>query len=225
MKVSPRLPFTPQSVLVITAHPDDEAFGPGGTLAKLTQTCTVYVICLTDGNDNGRPENLKVTRKQELLASAQILNIKKVFLFGYQDGSLCHNQYHEIAKRITRFVNKLKPGLLITYEPRGVSGHLDHAAASLITSYVFENTTIPQEIWQYCLHQEYRKRIEPYFIHFPPGYSDKQIDFAIDIDDVYEQKIKAMRCHQSQSNDVERILRQQKSLPRREHFFRIHRSR
>ncbi|MBP9816108.1 PIG-L family deacetylase [Candidatus Woesebacteria bacterium] len=38
------------NIVAIFAHPDDEAFGPGGTLAKLSNEHDVYIICVTSGD-------------------------------------------------------------------------------------------------------------------------------------------------------------------------------
>ncbi|MBI2637373.1 MAG: PIG-L family deacetylase, partial [Candidatus Sungbacteria bacterium] len=38
-----------KTIVAIFAHPDDEAFGPAGTLAKLALAHDVYVICATKG--------------------------------------------------------------------------------------------------------------------------------------------------------------------------------
>lgn len=65
-----------KTIVAIFAHPDDEAFGPAGTLAKLSQTHDVYLICVTRGNANGNASLGKI-RTKELKQSANILGIKK----------------------------------------------------------------------------------------------------------------------------------------------------
>src|SRR3990170_4631783 len=92
-------------VLSIFGHPDDESFGPGGTLHILSKTHDVFLVCVTDGHGQNIKKNLAQIRHQELLAAARILGIKEVFFLGYQDGSLCHNLYHEIASKIQKYVH------------------------------------------------------------------------------------------------------------------------
>ena len=91
-------------IVGVFAHPDDEAFGPGGTLASFAKERDVYTICVTNGdagqNSSGKTKELAQIRRDELLASAEVLGIKKVFFLDYKDGTLCNNLYHEIAGKI-----------------------------------------------------------------------------------------------------------------------------
>lgn len=70
-----------KTIVGIFAHPDDEAFGPGGTLAKLAKENEVHIICATSCESGQKSisdkKDLGKIRKQELLSSAKILGIKK----------------------------------------------------------------------------------------------------------------------------------------------------
>jgi N-acetylglucosamine malate deacetylase 2 len=209
-------------VVAIFAHPDDEAFGPSGTLAKLAKVRPVYLICLTDGaagmNSSEKTEELAQIRREELLASAKLLGIQKVFLFHYPDGSLSNNLYHEIAKKLEKTLIKLEPEVLFTYELQGVSGHLDHIAVSLITTFVFEKLDSALELWYYCVSEKRREALKDYYIYFPPGKKKEEIEMTIDVSDVWDLKIQAMEKHESQAHDVERILKAYHGLPKEEEF-------
>jgi N-acetylglucosamine malate deacetylase 2 len=205
-------------VLAIFAHPDDEAFGAGGTLAKFTQTDDVYLICVTDGDNLEGGKKLGEIRQRELLNSAKILGIKKVFFLHYQDGSLNNNLYHEIAAKLQTYINKLKPQILLTFEIRGISGHLDHIAVSLITTYVFYKNKNIKELWYLIQIKQTTDKIKDYFIYFPPGLSKKDIDKTIDINKFIDIKIKAIKAHQSQAKDIENILKNLKDSPKEENF-------
>lgn len=209
-------------VVAVFAHPDDEAFGPSGTLALLSKERDVYVICVTDGaagmNSSKKTQELSEIRQEEMLNSAKVLGIKEIFFLNYKDGTLSNNLYHEIAEKIQKIVEKLKPELLITYEYRGVSGHLDHIAVSFITTYVFDRLKFVNELWYYCITEKRREAFKEYFIHFPPGYKKDEIDKVIDVSVVWEQKIEAMYQHESQMHDIERILKGYRDLPQEENF-------
>ncbi|HEX8931688.1 MAG TPA: PIG-L family deacetylase [Patescibacteria group bacterium] len=210
-----------KSVVAVFAHPDDEAFGPSGTLALLAKERPVYLICVTDGsagmNSSAKTHALTLIRKEELLASAKILGIKEVFFLNYKDGTLSNNLYHEVAEKVQKIVEELKPEVLITYESRGVSGHLDHIAVSFIITYVFEHSNV-SELWYYCITQKRREAFKDYFIYFPPGYAKEKIDKVVDVSGIWEQKLQAMHQHESQMHDVERILAGYKELPKEENF-------
>lgn len=210
-------------IVGIFAHPDDEVFGPGGTLAEFAiQGRDVYLICVTDGdageNSINDSRQLGEIRREELEHSATILGIKEVFFLGYGDGTLSNNLYHEVAEKIEKILQKLQPEIILTMEPRGVSGHLDHMAVSMITSFVFEKLSFVTELWYYVLTAKARDLYPDYFIYFPPGYAASEIDKVLDISSVWEKKEKAMQAHTSQKHDIDRLLGIFLQLPKEEHF-------
>ncbi len=213
-----------KSVVCILAHPDDEAFGPGGTIAKLSKENDVYLLCATKGEAGleGKVKDIANIREKELMKSANILGVKKVYFLGFEDGTLCNNLYHKLASAIKEKLDFLKPQILITFEPRGVSGHIDHMTVSMVTTYVFQKSAYIKKLCYYCLPdwliKKMRERMSEYFIYFPPGYKKSDIDIVIDTSSVWEKKVEAMKKHQSQIRDVNRILNFQKQLPKKEYF-------
>ena len=212
-----------KTIVCIFAHPDDEAFGSGGTIAKLAKTNDVYLICATkgeSGKERGKkgPKHLGKIREHELLASAKILGAKKVFFLGFKDGELCNNLYHKLATKIEYILKKLKPEIILTHEPRGGSGHIDHIAVSMVTSFVFERLPFIKTILQHCLTERRARKNKGYFIYVPPGYTDSEIDLKVDVRDVWDIKKKAMMSHKSQIHDVKRILKRSRGFPKVENF-------
>lgn len=209
-------------IVAIFAHPDDEAFGPGGSLAKLTKHHDVYIICVTRGdagnNHSGTATPLADIRADEMRASAKILGVKAVFFLRFADGSLCNNLYHDVANQIRAVLDKLQPSLIMTFEHLGVSGHLDHIAVSMITTFLFEKLAYIKTIYYFCNPIQFKKHFKDYFIYFPPGYKKSQIDKTIDVRDVWEKKLAAMREHKSQRPDIDKLLPLLESLPHAEHF-------
>ncbi len=210
-------------VVCIFAHPDDESFGPGGTIATFARTHDVYILCATRGeagthHDPNKLQRIAQIRSQELRNSATILGVKKIYFLGFQDGTLNNNLYHKLASKIETHLKKIKPEILITFEPRGISGHIDHIVVSLVTSYVFNKFSFIKKLMYYCITETQRKRIGAYFIYFPPGYRKRDISASIDVREVWSQKIQAMYCHDSQKNDIKRVLDQRKGLLKEEHF-------
>lgn len=209
-------------LVCVFAYPDDETFGPGGTIALEAQKRDVYLICVTTGDAglNSSKKNLPLgrIRKQELLSSATVLGVKKVFFLYYPDGTLSNSLYFEIADKIKKTIDTIKPEILLTFDLRGVSGHIDHLAIAFITSYVFERVSYTKEIWYYVLSRAYEKLVENHFIFFPPGYTKKEISKSVDISPVWEQKVQAMYLHESQLHDAKKVLARLEKLPKREHF-------
>ncbi len=211
-----------KNIVGVFAHPDDEALGPSGTIAKFAKKYNVYLICVTSGEASGKTEEEKLKigeiRRAELMESAKILGIKEVFFLGYQDGELKNNLYHKLANDIQKHLEDLKPEVLLTFEPRGVSGHIDHIVVSLVTTYVFYKLPFIKKLMYYCISAQERAQIGDYFIYFPPGYSQEDVDEIIDVTPYWDIKIKAMYAHQSQLSDVRRVLKNKEKLPKEEYF-------
>ncbi len=211
-----------ETIVCIFAHPDDEAFGPGGTITLLAQQHDVYIICVTDGDagDTSLQEECELgeLRREELERSAKVLGVKNVIFLGYKDGTLSNSIYHELAEKIQHELDKFRPTTLLTYEPRGVSGHIDHVAVSMVTSYIFEKKDYIKKIMYFCLDEVQRKREDEYFIYFPPGYKNEEINETIDTSKVWDIKVKGMMEHKSQWHDAQGILERSEKLPKQEHF-------
>ncbi len=209
-----------KTVIGIFAHPDDEAFGPSGTLALLSKDSNVYLICATNGDAaTGKSDpNLGKIRQEELEASANVLGIKEVFFLNYPDGELRNNIYHEVAGKIKAIVDKLNPEVIITQEPRGISGHIDHVFISMVSSFVFEKSPDTKEIWYKVIDEKERELLKDYYIYFPPGYKKSEINKVVDVSSVMDQKIRAISQHVSQKKDVKWILDSLEKLPKEEYF-------
>ena len=238
-----------RKLLAVFAHPDDEAFGPGGTLAKYASTgVEINLLCATRGeaglwDEKSRLEtltaqagrNLKLekeakihhVREEELLKSAAILGIKKVEFLDYIDGTLSNSIYHEIAGKIIKKIKEFQPQVLLTTERLGVSGHLDHIAISMITTYSYLHCQYKvNKLYYHCLPKERReKELDDYFVYFPEGYDQKDITTRIDFSDFWDKKEAATKCHQSQLHDVVRILRRWEGQPKVDHYIlQLHQS-
>lgn len=208
-----------KTAVAIFAHPDDEAFGPSGTLAILSKTHDVYLLCATRGEAGGNHPRLAKIRSAELEKSAHIIGIKKVYFLGFTDGMLSNSLYHSLAGKIERKLRLLKPEILISYEPKGISGHIDHITVSMVTSYVFQRLLFVKTLMQHCITDEVRKKFKnDYFIYFPSGYKKQDIDKIVNISDVWDTKLKAMMAHKSQFKDAQRILKSREGLPKEEYF-------
>jgi len=215
-----------KTIVALFAHPDDEAFGPSGTIYKLAQENDVYILCATKGeagqnNSQKESEELGNVRAQELEESATLLGVKRVFFLGFKDGELSNNTYHALAEKIKEKLDELQPEMLITVEPRGVSGHIDHIVVSMVTSYLFSKLDYVKSLYYYCLSKEQRALVGDYFVYFPPGYDLEDISLSQSVDDVWDIKIKAMYTHETQRKDAQTIIARYDNIPKREHFIII----
>ena len=133
-------------LLAILAHPDDETFGMGGTLAFYArQGVDVYLICATRGEVGEMdPKYMRgfntpgERRESELRCAAENLGLKGVFFLDYRDSGMpgtADNQHpqalfmapvEEVAEKIVRYLRRLKPNVVITFDPIGGYRHPDH---------------------------------------------------------------------------------------------------
>jgi LmbE family N-acetylglucosaminyl deacetylase len=124
------------TLMAVFAHPDDEAFGSGGTLTKYAaEGCDVYLVTATRGEageiaepDMATPANLPYVREQELRCACQIYGIHPPRFLEYQDGQLPIVNQGQAVGRLTRIIRELRPQVLITFGPDGIYGHYDHIA-------------------------------------------------------------------------------------------------
>lgn len=213
--------LAPKKIVCIFAHPDDEAMGPGGSIIHfLKEGCKVYLICVTSGNAYG-DTNLGEIRKKELEKSAQILGIKSkdIHMLGFDDGSLSNNNYHLVVDKMEKILTKIKPDTLLTYNQNGVSGHLDHIAVSMESSYLFEKLRFVRQIL-YFTHTNIVKKLmgRKYFIYFPNGLSKREMDLKVDVGNYLNTKIKAIKAHVSQTKDEKLMILFFKNLLKNEYF-------
>ena len=138
-----------QRILIfVGAHPDDETFGVVATLAQYAASgVKVYYLCSTRGEAGTvDPEFLKGynsigdLRWDELTRAAKLLGLSGVFHLGYRDSGMRgteDNKYpdalinapvEEAAGRIVKLFRQIKPDVVITHDPSGGYGHVDHVA-------------------------------------------------------------------------------------------------
>ena len=149
-----------KTLLAVLAHPDDESFGLGGTLALYSSKgYDVYYVCATRGEagtvDEEHLKGFKDTaemRTAELMKAAQALGLKEVFFLGYRDSGMPGtepNQHpdaqinapiDEVAGRVVKYIRDLKPEVVLTFDPIGGYKHPDHIHIHKATMLAFENS-------------------------------------------------------------------------------------
>lgn len=215
-----------KKLLAVFAHPDDEAFGPGGTLARCAaEGAEIHLLCATRGeagksSKTSTAASLGLIREKELIKSARILGTEKVEFLDFIDGTLSNSLYHKLAEKIIKKIDEFKPQILVTTERLGISGHLDHIAVSMVTTYSYRKANHKvNKLYYYCLPKERRpEELDDYFIYFPEGYEQKDITTRIDFTKYWDQKEAAMKSHRSQMHDVKRILARWANQPKIDHF-------
>jgi mycothiol conjugate amidase Mca len=149
------------TIMTVHAHPDDEVFATGGTLAKYAEQGIHTVnVCCTGGEegeivdpgmdqDAVRPR-LAAVRKLELEAALRVLGIETLDMLGYRDSGMAGTEsnqnpasFHmadpaEAAGRLVRLIRKYRPQVLVSYDENGTYGHPDHIKAYEITHLAYD---------------------------------------------------------------------------------------
>ena len=121
----------------VFAHPDDETLGSGGTFARYAaEGVETYVVTATrgqrgryrDGTDHPGPEALGRIREDELRAACAVLGVREVSLLDYGDGDLDQAPHDEVVGRIAGHLRRVRPQVVVTFDPAGGYGHPDHVA-------------------------------------------------------------------------------------------------
>src|SRR5919112_948112 len=130
-------------LMAVLAHPDDESLGVGGALAKYAAAAVeTHVVTATRGergryftNEN-RPSDREVgrVREAELRAAAAELGVREVTLLDYMDGELDRASPREVVGRIVDQIRRVRPQVVITFDPFGAYGHPDHVAICQLTT-------------------------------------------------------------------------------------------
>lgn len=214
-----------QRILGIFAHPDDESFLAGGTLAKYAANgWKVSVLCATRGEagrrgeyekDNLSHEGFALVRQREMEAACRVLGVGKPLFLKCADGGVAKDCRDSAKAEIVRFLRGLKPDVVITFGPDGVSGHTDHVAIGGIATVAAREAGIPS-LYYVLRSESLSSCCEPEVpVSSPP------VTTVIDVSGFGERKLQAMRCYRSQKHllpEDPAVIRA--TVSGREHFHR-----
>ncbi|HKD13942.1 MAG TPA: PIG-L family deacetylase [Candidatus Angelobacter sp.] len=132
-------------LLCITAHPDDEAGGFGGTLLYYAQRgVETHVLCLTPGQAATHrggaksDDELAQMRRKEFAASCKLLRVTSGTVLDYPDGKLYQQSFYLTVADLTRHIRQIRPDVVITMGPEGaVTAHPDHSMTSVMGTMAF----------------------------------------------------------------------------------------
>ncbi len=150
-------------LLAVLAHPDDETFGMGGTLALYaSRGVEVHLVCATRGEAGTvSPQfmqhhgSIAALREHELRCAAQHLGLAGVHFLDYRDSgmpgtpenrhpqALVNAPRDEVVRKITHAIRKFKPQVVVTFDPSGGYGHPDHIATHQATVEAFYAASDP----------------------------------------------------------------------------------
>ena len=199
------------SLLACFAHPDDEAFSCGGTIAAATATgATVSVVCATRGEAGTsqvdlQGDDLGRRRVAELRESCRILGAEAPTVLDLPDGQLA-DQAAVLEARIGDCLRAMSVDVVLTMGRDGAYGHPDHVACSVALSRAVAALVKPPTVLHVAfpagLFDELRRRLRRAALPLEPVPPDgASPDYAVRTRDFASHKLDSLAAHRSQLID------------------------
>lgn len=203
------------TLLGVWAHPDDEAYLSSGLMARAVDA-GVRVVCLTATRGEGGsldperwpPQTLGSVRESELLRSLAHLGVTEHRFLGLPDVDWHTPLPSEGAALVEQAVAEVKPDVVLTFGPDGVTGHEGHKSVSRWTTDAMAQVEGDEPQLYYAVYarswaEEFLPLIEPHGVFMdgaePPVVADEAVDVLVYLDDhEISRKMTALKEHQSQ---------------------------
>lgn len=211
-------PKPPKRVMCVNAHPDDQEFTCGGTLAKWARGGTeVITVVITSGN-SGSNERTEATMTKTKLAeireveqrnASAVLGVQETVFLGYGDGTL--QPTIDLRRDLTRLIRKFKPDAVICGDPtarffgNSYMNHPDHRAAGDATC----DAVFPSAGTRFIFPELLAEGLEPHEVSRVFLHGSEKNDVWVDVSDTLEIKCRALRQHVSQLGDWDPLERMQ----------------
>jgi len=206
--------FGGKVVLVVGAHPDDNDFGAGATVAKAArQNAEVLYLIATTGqrgssDETMTPERLSDTRKKEQKNAASVLGVREVHFLDYVDGELIPDL--RLKEQVVKYIRRYRPDIVFTMDPSffyfknlGFVNHSDHRAigeATLDACY-----PLARDLLSFPEHVKIGlnpHKVKELLLH---SFVPENANFYVDVTDTFDIKIMALSLHKSQVSDIQKI--------------------
>ena len=207
----------------IFAHPDDEAFGPAGTLlSEVKSGAELHLVSFSAGQNGQNPDslpNLREVRLGEWRESGRLLGAKGMYHLGFTDGQIGNMAMLEAVGRIKKLVREVVSAEdgetveveFITMDLNGVTGHIDHIAVSRAAHHAYydlQSEGLPlARLRLNCLPLSYTgDKYDTGFVFMEPGRTPVEVDEVVDSSRYRGEVINIMRAHYTQRWNCEAHL-------------------
>jgi LmbE family N-acetylglucosaminyl deacetylase len=188
-----------RTILCVFAHPDDECFMCGGTIAICADRGDrVVLVTLTGGEAATQfgpvrrsAAALKKIRRRELLASSRLLGIQRIHLLNFPDGRLDRVAVKRLERSIRVFVDRYQPDFIFSFAPDGVTKHNDHQVVSRAVTTLVQQKKTAAGLCLFGWPNDVRRRL-----NLPPA--GRQRHFRISVTTAVNRKMRAIAAHRSQ---------------------------
>ena len=188
------------SLLVVWAHPDDEAYLSAGLMMHAVDEGR-RVVCVTatkgeagfpDDDSRSAAERSRI-RETELAACLEVLGVTEHRWLGYADGGCAGVDDEEAARAIAGIVDEVRPDTVLTFGPDGLTGHPDHQAVSAWTGAAFAAAAPGARLMHATIAQRRAVPGDELGV-YPPGYPVRTPDADLAVDLVLEPAVAALKA-------------------------------
>lgn len=229
------------TLLAVFARPEDEAFGPVGTLAKYASE-GVRVLTVTASRDTGglsKITPLELAEKVELparekLCSCLTYGTERICLLDRSAGKPRQAEESTMGERLVRLIREEQPQVVVTYGPEGITGEPEHVLISRLATRAFHDAADPSRYPQHIQdglsafqpHKLYYSVLPQSFlirwgIHGLAGVPDDHVTTVLDVSLYSEAKLKTLYCQRNQMLDSTRWLGEDSQVKWNEEYFEL----
>ena len=203
-------PAAPARVMSIHAHPDDQEFTVGGTLAKWARAgSAVVTVCITSGNAGSNDytpasmtrEVLAPIREEEQTNACRVLGIPDVVFLRWEDGML--EPSIALRRELTRLVRRHRPDAVICGDPtvryygNSYLNHPDHRAAADVAL----DAVFPSAETRLIFPELLAEGLEPHKVRWVFIHGAEKPDTFVDISETLSAKLAALKEHRTQMGE------------------------
>ena len=208
------------AILFSFAHPDDESFSGAGTAMKYSAAGTRTLLVTATLGERGKvgdppvckPADLARCRERELMDAAAIIGFDEVHLLRHRDRELADVPIDTIRRALVPLIRRLRPSVVITFDPNGFNAHPDHIAISRFTSDAIAVAADPRWLTEDgAAHAVPRLLWTPLISPWDAAAKERfddvaAADFVIDVSAWSERRLAALRAHRSQHLSVDKYF-------------------
>lgn len=207
--------MAPKRLLAVWAHPDDESFGPVGTLCLARDHgWQTAIVCATRGDAGQSVEHIQARgqtlgdlREAELRCACDQIGVDRLHVWRFPDGELHDVPPATLQQAILGVMREWQPQVVITFGPDGITGHPDHiaigAAATVAFHQLQQRHNHAESLRLYYVTMPPERRIRARMGDAPPPGS---ITALIDVAAYAEVKLAALHCHASQRSGWQPLI-------------------
>ena len=185
--------------LVVMAHPDDNEFVCGGTVALLSSKgWSVHIVVTTSGKKGTKdgsvtPQQLAFVREKEQRHAAEILGAEDPTFMGFPDGYIENS--NELRGLLVRQIRLHRPDLVITWDGfRSGFNHRDHRRTGRATY----DAIYPAADDHLFYPSHKRENLSPHRPSVLLLAGTDSPDYLVDVTSVMAIKVRSILAHESQ---------------------------